>query len=178
MLDRWARQSMVEMTRSASGLASEFDDFLFAPIGEDGNGMLLSVLSALARLDVDPWQEAAKMTRLSGSAATVRLASLIAKLPDQPSSHQNVERIAARVICLLPRRESSSIASRRSLVDGAALFNSSAGLCVISCVIFMAVLVSAQLVISAQQLPTHLVNADAQTAGTVSPKLPAAKSGD
>jgi hypothetical protein len=51
---------VVEMTYSgsASRLGSEFDDFLFAPIGEDRNGMLLSVLSALARLDIDPWQEA------------------------------------------------------------------------------------------------------------------------
>jgi hypothetical protein len=45
-----------------SPLGSEFDDFLYASIGEDSNGVLLSVLSALARLDVDPWEEAAKST--------------------------------------------------------------------------------------------------------------------
>ena len=35
---------MVEMTHSSAvfGLGSEFDNFLFAPIGEDRNGMLLS----------------------------------------------------------------------------------------------------------------------------------------
>jgi len=45
------------MTRSAtvSLQRSEFDDFLFAPIGDEKNGMLLSVISALARLDLDPW---------------------------------------------------------------------------------------------------------------------------
>jgi hypothetical protein len=37
---------------------SEYDDFLFASMGEDRNGLPLSVLSALARLDVDPWEEA------------------------------------------------------------------------------------------------------------------------
>jgi hypothetical protein len=42
---------------SVSVLGTEFDDFLFAPIGEDRNDMPLSVLSALARLDIDPWQE-------------------------------------------------------------------------------------------------------------------------
>jgi hypothetical protein len=68
-------------------LGSEFDVFLFAPIGEDRNGMLLSVLSALARLHVDPWQEAAKLARLPREAATQRLASLIAALPDGPSAH-------------------------------------------------------------------------------------------
>jgi hypothetical protein len=45
----------IEMSGSVrmSPLGSEFDSFLYAPIGEDGNGMPLSVLSALARLDVD-----------------------------------------------------------------------------------------------------------------------------
>ena len=75
-----ATEWVVEMTHSASvsHLGSEFDDFLFAPIGEDRNGMLLSVLSALARLDVDPWQEAAQLAGLPGETATQRLASLIA----------------------------------------------------------------------------------------------------
>jgi len=51
---------MTEMARctSISPLGSEFGIFLFAPIGKDRDGMLLSVVSALARLDVDPWQEA------------------------------------------------------------------------------------------------------------------------
>jgi len=49
---------------SVSVLGTEFDDFLFAPIGEDRNDMPLSVLSALARLDIDPWQEADKLARL------------------------------------------------------------------------------------------------------------------
>jgi hypothetical protein len=55
--------SVVEMTRTVSipGPGSDFDAFLFAPVGEERNGMLLSVLSALARLDVDPWQEAARL---------------------------------------------------------------------------------------------------------------------
>jgi hypothetical protein len=60
------------MTRSPSisVLGSEFDDFLFAPIGEDRNDMPLSVLSALARLDIDPWHEAAELARLPGETAT------------------------------------------------------------------------------------------------------------
>jgi hypothetical protein len=79
-----ATTSVIEMTRSASvsRLASEFDNFLFAPIGEDRNEVPLSVLSALARLDVDPWHEAANLARLPKETATQRLASLIAGLPD------------------------------------------------------------------------------------------------
>jgi hypothetical protein len=48
----------------ASVIPSEFNDFLFAPIGEQENETPLSVLSALARLDVDPWQEASRLAQL------------------------------------------------------------------------------------------------------------------
>ena len=58
---------------SASQLGPEFENFLFAPIGADRNGMLLSVLSALARLDIDPWQEAAQLAALPEETATRRL---------------------------------------------------------------------------------------------------------
>lgn len=105
---------MAEMTHSAfaSFLGSEFNDFLFAPIGEERNGMLLSVLSALARLDVDPWQEAAELARLPGEAATERLASMIAALPDGPSAPSDPRTIAARLVALLPRDELVQISDR------------------------------------------------------------------
>jgi hypothetical protein len=47
----------------------EFDEFLEASIGEDRNGTTLSVLSALARLEVDPWQEATNLARMTREAA-------------------------------------------------------------------------------------------------------------
>ncbi len=59
-----------------------FDPFLFAAVGEERNGMLLSVLSALARLDLDPWFEAASLSRLPAAAATQRLTSLLSSLPN------------------------------------------------------------------------------------------------
>jgi len=104
---------MAEMTRSsvASILAPEFDDFLFAPIGEERNGMLLSVISALARLDVDPWQEAANLAELPRTTATRRLASLIAALPDRPSMQLDLGTIAGRLIALLPRRAGFPVSS-------------------------------------------------------------------
>jgi hypothetical protein len=43
--------------RPSSNFSSRYDYFLFAPICEEANGMQLSVLSALARMDVDPWEE-------------------------------------------------------------------------------------------------------------------------
>lgn len=65
---------VTEMTRAAAASIqqSQFNDFLFAPIGNEKNGMLLTVLSALARLDVDPWREAASMAQMSTEAATRR----------------------------------------------------------------------------------------------------------
>jgi hypothetical protein len=97
---------MAEMTRSASVsvLAPEFDNFLFAPIGEERNGMALSVVSALARLNVDPWQEAANLAQLPVTTAARRLASLIASLPDRPSTLLDPGANAARLIAHLPRR--------------------------------------------------------------------------
>jgi hypothetical protein len=105
----------MKRTGSVFPLGSEFDDFLLAPIGDDNNGMLLSVLSALARLDVDPWEEAAALARLPGDAATRKLASLIAALPAGPSARRDSETIAARLIPLLPRRVDREVPSRPTL---------------------------------------------------------------
>lgn len=66
--------------------------------------MLLSVVSALARLNVDPWQEAANLAQLPGTTATRRLISLIAALPDKPMTHLDPGTNAARLIAHLPRR--------------------------------------------------------------------------
>jgi hypothetical protein len=112
------------MTASTSvfRVRSEFDDFLFAPIDDDGNGML-SVLSALTQLDFDPWQEAADLARLSVDKATRRLAGLIASLPDPLSPPRDVARIAARLVALLPRGAPIiiPIPARATLRDGASL---------------------------------------------------------
>jgi hypothetical protein len=102
----------MKRTGSMFPLGSEFDDFLLAPIGDDNNGMLLSVLSALARLDVDPWEEAAELARLPGDAATRKLAALIAALPAGPSARPDSATIAARLIPLLPRQVDREVASR------------------------------------------------------------------
>jgi hypothetical protein len=74
--------------------------------------MLLSVLSVLARLDIDPWLEAAKLACLPGEAATLRLASLIAALPDEQVAHPDPEMAAVRLVALLPRTTSFSALAR------------------------------------------------------------------
>jgi hypothetical protein len=101
------------MTHSASAAIerSQFDDFLFAPIGQEQNGMVLSVLSALARLDVDPWGEAESLARMSRDAATERMRMLIAALPGEASRRADPEAVATRLIALLPRRQISKSTS-------------------------------------------------------------------
>jgi len=71
------------MTHSALTplIGPEFDDFLFASIDDGQNGPLLSVVSAFARLDVDPWKEAVSLAGMPRLQATERLASLISSLP-------------------------------------------------------------------------------------------------
>ena len=92
---------------SVSIFRPEFDDFLYAPIGADRGEMPLSVLSALARLDVDPWREAAELSELPKSVATQRLASLIARLPGGRWPLADARAIADRLIQLLPHRDGS-----------------------------------------------------------------------
>ena len=131
-------------------LGPEFDNFLFAPIGEDGNGMLLSVLSALARLDIDPWQEAAKLSGLPGAAATQRLASLIAALLNELSAHPDPATVAARLVALLPRPANPNIPSRAPPFGAGAVTHPQAIIYVY--VIFMVFALGAQW-IAANRLP-------------------------
>jgi hypothetical protein len=101
----------------AGNIGSDFDAFLFAQIGEERSGSVLSVISALARLDLDPWHEAAQLDSLPDFNATERMASLIAALPDASSAHRDSGTIAARLIALLPRRSSTGAASRKTLFN-------------------------------------------------------------
>jgi len=91
----------------AAQLGSEFNDFLYAPIGEERSGMTLSVLSALARQDVDPWERAAQLNRLPEEVAIRELAALLAALPDEVSAGSAPAALASRLIALLPQRSAA-----------------------------------------------------------------------
>jgi len=83
-------------------LGVEFHPFLYALIGDDKNGVPLSMLSALARQDIDPWEQAAEWSRLPRNAATRELATLLSALPEGPCTRPAPAAIAARLITLLP----------------------------------------------------------------------------
>lgn len=91
---------------------SEFNEFLFAYVGEEKSGSQLTVLSALARLGLDPWKEAARLSALPKEAATSALTDALAGLPEGSWKASESRSIALRLIGCLPqhdtRPESSS----------------------------------------------------------------------
>ena len=83
---------------SAFGITDKYNDFLFAPIGEQANGMQLSVLSALARMNVDPWEEAARLATMSPGEAEWTLVATLSKVPGSTWSLSEAEGIAKRLV--------------------------------------------------------------------------------
>jgi hypothetical protein len=95
----------------------EFDDFLCASIGEEENGMALSVMSAFARRNVDPWEEAGRLSRLPRDVATRELCAMIAELPpgaDRASPRSIAERLMAPLPFSVGLGGSSGTAPRRA----------------------------------------------------------------
>jgi len=80
----------------------EFERFLHASVGEDRNGYVVTVLSALARLGLDPWAETAALVRLGRDAAQARLGALLARLRDVPMLAGDHGRVARDLSQLLP----------------------------------------------------------------------------
>jgi hypothetical protein len=83
-------------------LGTEFNPFLFAFVGTDRFGGQLSVVSALARLDLDAWAEAAALARLPRDAAAARLSAQLRRFTEIPQIAQDSSGIAARLVALLP----------------------------------------------------------------------------
>src|SRR5580693_5719620 len=90
------------LRRAYAPMLPEFDAFLFASVGEEVNGVPLSVLSALSRLDLDPRAEAARLAHLTKDAAADQLARMIARLSDRRWSAAEALRIASGLIDRLP----------------------------------------------------------------------------
>ena len=83
------------------GLDSRYDAFLFASICEPDQNYL-SVLSLLARQDVDPWQEAARLSSLSKAQAIQSLSATISQSKSGQWSPSEAIVLAGRLIDLLP----------------------------------------------------------------------------
>jgi hypothetical protein len=119
ILGKVQRQLESKMVRSASlsALPSAYNDFLYAPIGEDTNGALLTVLSVLARRNVDPWEEAADLSRLPRDTAARKLMSMITASPALSSTLAGQTAVADRLIALLPDHMASADGTPAALPD-------------------------------------------------------------
>jgi hypothetical protein len=83
-------------------LHSDLNDFLFASVGDQQNGMPLNVVSALTRLGVDPWEEAARLSALPKALAAEALEPMIARLPIFRRQQSDNLAISQRLVELLP----------------------------------------------------------------------------
>jgi hypothetical protein len=124
----------VTLRPAYSLINSEFNEFLFASIGDEENGMSLSVISALTRLGFDPWEQAARLAALPLGVAASTLAPMIARLPAVNWGASDATSIAARLVALLPKRRiaaPSGTEGRRDTVIGSTVVGSRAALWVL-----------------------------------------------
>lgn len=90
---------------------SNLNEFLFAQVGTESNGMSLSVLSVFARNGSDPWFEARRLADLPKREASDSLARTIATMPQSLWNLAEAAAIATRLIDLLPTGGEPRVAS-------------------------------------------------------------------
>jgi hypothetical protein len=81
---------------------NDFDPFLYAFVGKDQNGAAVTVVSALARLGLDPWEEAARLADSGQDAARRRLGAMLAGFKDVPALDADHGAVASKLAVLLP----------------------------------------------------------------------------
>lgn len=81
---------------------SGLNPFLFAEVGTELNGSTLTILSVLARLGQDPWDQAARWAKLPKAAIVDRLVQCITQMPLCPQALVDARATASRLILLLP----------------------------------------------------------------------------
>ena len=97
------------LRRAFRPLRPDLDGFLFAQVGVETDGIPLSVISALTRLGLDPWEEAGRLSSLDDREAAEQLARLIAELPGKRHGLSEARAIAAGLVLLLPKGNASPI---------------------------------------------------------------------
>jgi hypothetical protein len=80
--------------------ATPLDRFLHASVGNDGNGNPVTVLSAFARMGLDPWEEAADLSKLTQEKARLRLGGRLDRFQGVEASGSGAT--VQRLLDLLP----------------------------------------------------------------------------
>jgi hypothetical protein len=134
---------------------SEFDSFLFTALGEDRNGLPLSVVSLLARMNLDPWQEAGTLATLPAEAAARRLTVSLDSLTD-PIMRQSIsETKVLRLLALLPRRAPPTAPAPLGGAQTDAVRRPGTRLRIIIFITSAIVLVGAQIFVAHRNGPSH-----------------------
>ena len=158
-------------------LGREFDRFLYASVGDDNNGMPLTVLSALARMDVDPWAEASKLTQLPQESAVTQLASLLGALRNAPFAGLDPARIAAPLIALLPCPRNRAPSMLRAFAQTAPTKHAAAVSTVLTVSTYLIFMLLSQWLMGSLQAPRQ-IQPPATSAPTIdSPSVPASSEG-
>jgi hypothetical protein len=100
------------LRKSFQPLRPDLDKFLFAAVGTERDGMPLSMVSALIRLGLDPWEEAGRLSSLGKREAIEQLARLIAELPGDRPPLAEAREIAGELVKQLPERDGKPSPSR------------------------------------------------------------------
>src|ERR1700691_2321592 len=97
-------ENVVSKVGSSASSNADFERFVYADVATEPNGMELSVLSALSRQGLDPWQEAQRLVQLPSFAAADGLAQILRPLPAVQALRLDGKVIAERLVALLPAR--------------------------------------------------------------------------
>jgi hypothetical protein len=93
---------VVSKVGSSASSNADFERFVYADVATEPNGMELSVLSALSRRGLDPWQEAQRLAQLPPFAAADGLAEILRAVPTVQALRLDAKAIAERLVALLP----------------------------------------------------------------------------
>jgi hypothetical protein len=95
-------------------LRPDLDKFLYAAVGQEQEGVSLTMISALARLDLDPWDEASRLSALEKPEAGAQLTETILRLTGKRWPFPEARRIADGLVELLPNRAQKREAAHAS----------------------------------------------------------------
>ena len=101
--------------QSAYGPAHpELEAFLYAEIGQDPQGLPLTVQSALARIGADPRSEADRLRKLPRDAAMRAMTDMIEALPEGSWTTADVRQLADGLLARLPNRKDRLVSTAGS----------------------------------------------------------------
>jgi predicted membrane metal-binding protein len=106
---------------------SDCERFLSAPLWVETSGAPLSVMSAFARLGLEPWAEADRLRQLPLKGAVSALAASLSRLPVIGTDLPDYAIIATRLVALLPQQVAGSVARKADALKASSLMDPRTG---------------------------------------------------